>query len=56
MPKRCLEREDVHSAADRMGGVGMAELVGVQVDIHRLAPAPHPLSNRLTAQRTVLPA
>ncbi len=54
MSKRCLQRENVHPTADGMGRMGMAQLVRVQVDVHGLAPPPHPLGNRLTTQRTFL--
>jgi len=42
MSKRCLQGENVHPTADGMGRVGMAQLVGVQVDVHSFAPAPLP--------------
>jgi hypothetical protein len=55
MPKRCLESEDIHPAADRMLGVGMTQLVGMEMNLRLPSQAAHPLSNRLPTQRTVLP-
>ena len=55
MSKGCLEREDIHPAADRMSGVGMTQLVGMEMNLRLSSPAAHPLSNRLPTQRTVLP-
>jgi len=55
MSKRYLEREDIHPAADRMCGVGMTQLVGMEMNLRLPSPAAHPLSNRLTTQRTLLP-
>ena len=55
MPKRCLEREDIHPAADRMRGMGMTQLVGMKMNFCFPPPTAHPLSNRLPTKRTVLP-
>jgi len=55
MAKRCLESEDINSPADGVGGVGMAELVGMEMNLRFPSPAAHPFGNRLTTQRTILP-
>jgi hypothetical protein len=55
MPKRGLEGEDVDSAADGISGVGMPKLVGIEMNLCLAPPMPHPFSNRLTAQRSILP-
>jgi hypothetical protein len=55
MPKRGLEGEDVDSAADGISGVGMPKLVGIEMNLCLAPPMPHPFSNRLTAQRSIVP-
>ena len=55
MSKHCLEREDIHPATDRMSGVGMTQLVGMEMNLRLSSPVAHPLSNRLTTSRIVLP-
>jgi hypothetical protein len=49
MAEGCLQRENVHPSSDCVGCMGVTELVRMQVDIHRLAPAAHPISNGLVA-------
>jgi hypothetical protein len=55
MSKRCLKREDIHPAADGVRGVGMAQLVGMEMNLRFPPPTAHPLSNRLTTQRSAVP-
>jgi len=55
MPKCALKRENVHPTADGMGGMGMAELMGMEMNLGFPSPAAHPFSNRLTTQRAIIP-